>query len=81
MIVSRDALRPPPKLNNMPSINFTALIKKFSKKQLVSLDSELEIILRTSDVTIVSVLNELARADSNVKVVISDEVAEPTLQD
>ncbi len=60
----------------MPSIEFTALIKKFTKKQLVSLDSELEIILRTSDVTIVPTLNDLAKADSCVKVVISDEVAD-----
>ena len=59
----------------MPSITFSALIKLFSKKQLVSGDSEIEIKLRTQDSKIIPVLNDLARADAEVKVTIeaSDE--------
>lgn len=49
-------------------ITFNALIKKFSKKQLVSLDSEVEIILRTGDTSIIPELNRLVAPDEEVKI-------------
>jgi len=52
-------------------IQFTAQIKKYSKIQLVSLDSEYEIILRTNDVGNVSILDKLSKADETVDVTIS----------
>lgn len=55
------------------SVSFLAQIKKFSKKSLVSLDSEVEIILRTGDESIVPGLNDLAKADNNVVVKIDKE--------
>ena len=60
----------------MAEIDFMALVKLFSKKQLVSLDSEVEIKLRTRDTTIIAELNNLAQPDKEVNVVIRDAIVE-----
>ena len=56
----------------MAKIKFNALIKQFSRRQLLSLDSEVEIKIRTSDLGIVPGLNELSRADKEVSITIED---------
>ena len=52
---------------------FNAYIKKFTKKNLVSLDSELEITIRTNDMSIVNQLNELSRPDETVIITVGQD--------
>jgi len=54
-------------------VTFLALGKKFSKKQLVSLDSEVEITLRTGDASIIPGLNDLFKADEEIVVIIAKQ--------
>ena len=57
----------------MSEVKFLALVKQFSKRQLASLDSELQIVLRTNDISIIPQLNELSKADEMVTVSICNE--------
>ena len=57
----------------MKKLTLVAQIKKYTKKQLVSLDSEYEIVLRINNISNIELLDELSQADSNVKVVMTNE--------
>ncbi len=51
-------------------VSFEAQIKQFSKRALISLDTEVEIKLRTGDSSIIAGLNVLAAGDRTVRVEI-----------